>query len=144
MNQPIHRRLRAALALLAFAVVFVLAGLAALTQASPTITAPLATIAIVAAVSAVVVIATFKRRDESFIQTAIELFSLAAAAIGTLLGTAPDTRMAMAGLGIDTGQQMRYGRQRQLTNHRGRHVDRRRPRGFGNTTKVSSQAKIQT
>ena len=108
MQQPIHR-MRAALALLAFAVIAVIAGCFALVSTAPAITAPLATVAIVALTAAVIIVNAIKRHDETYFQAALNLLSIAVAAILQAVGIAQFTH-AIAGMSTDNRPKI-YGHQ---------------------------------
>jgi hypothetical protein len=119
--------------LFAFAIALVVVGMLSIASPDQTTTAPLATIAVVAVAAAAVVIAVAKKADETFLQTAVILFSMAAAAIMLALGITPKNRTAMAGMGSgfltttaydDTGQTKHMTRAR-------RPIDGRHRRGFG-------------
>jgi len=124
-SPPTHRRMLAAVMLLAFVIAAIVAGLFALASPDQSTAAQLATVAIVAVVAAAVIVAATKKRDETLIETALTMLSTAASAIMLVVGIAPNFRTAMAGPDIDVGS----FRQRHLTNRRTQHVNRRHRHG---------------
>lgn len=144
MKLPIHRRLRAAVMLLAFAIIAVVAGLFAIASPDPATTAPLAAIAIAATVAVITIAAVFRQDHETVIQAAFVLFIMASTAVMQAIGFsgAPFTH-ATAGPSIDIGLTKIHGRHEHLTNHRGRHVDRRRGGGECRALHTSAKTKAQ-
>ena len=143
MKLPIHRRLRAAVMLLAFAIIAVVAGLFAIASPDSATRAPLATIAIAATIAVVTIAAVSRQEHETVIQAAFTLIIMASMAIMQALGftNAPFTH-ATAGPSIDIGHTKINGRHKHLTNHRGRHVDRRHG-GECKTAHTSAKTKAQ-
>lgn len=122
MSQTVHR-MRVALALLAFVVVAVFAGVFSFVTTATATMAQMASVAFVALTAAVIIVAASKRHDVTYFQTALNLLSMAFFAIMQAVGIAQFTH-AIAGPSITTRPKI-YGHQ----NPRRDRFDSRRAHG---------------